>query len=443
MIPTAKICRDVLFQERSKQNSIHGRLQSQQPGFLHYLLLDGTYPDAYEMIRQTSAPDKVESLFSQTPYEYMASKGAWLVQADAETPLLLWYLCNPLAGTLLESSLPLSDIAGHLRNFIEVVLPEQEKRVVLFRFCDPRILADFLPSLDAKRREHFLAPIGRLWVPVYVEGTYALKVHDYPQSADWVWHEIIHSPRQMDEGLDISEDSHYGFVMLSPESMEALLHLRTAYSFTRLKEFFATHFPHRYFLLGEQRAETALKLLRTRALKFGLEAYEDACLLLRLCIQYGWGVMGDPRYAGKAFSAQESPRNRLLALEEACAKQQAMVLQDRGIEYGSENYAMLKRKNLALLRNTTLQRLAEGITDYNKLISALYNILPESKIFWNESCLMLFSNIAVKEANRHGYKSVEAATCIALLFFFFRDRSGAGPVSTVDFRNVVTMQCPI
>jgi hypothetical protein len=333
------------------------------------------------MIRKTSAPDKVESLFSQTPYEYMASKGAWLVQTDAETPLLLWYLGNPLAGTLLESSWPLCDIAGHLRNFIEVVLPEKKKRVVLFRFCDPRILADFLPSLDAKRMEHFLAPFGRLWIPVYAEGTFALNAQDYPQSADWVWHELIHSPRQMSEVSDIPEDSHYGFVMLSPESMEALLHLRTAYSFTRLKEFFSTHFPNRYFLLGEQRAETALKLLRMSALKLGLEAYEDACLLLRLCVQYGWGVMRDPRYAGKEFSAQDTPRNRLIALEQACAKQQAMILQDRGIEYGSDSYAMLKRKNLMFLRNTTLQRLAEGITDYNKLISTLYNIFPESKLF--------------------------------------------------------------
>jgi hypothetical protein len=32
---------------------------------------------------------------------------------------------------------------------------------------------------------------------------------------------------------------------------------------------------------------------------------------------------------------------------------------------------------------------------------------------------MLLSNFAVKEASRQAYKSVEAATCIALLFFFF------------------------
>jgi hypothetical protein len=62
----------------------------------------------------------------------------------------------------LGSEAPLLDVRRHLRRFLKVEL-EGRTRVVFFRFYDPRVLRDFLPTCDGEQLGQLFGPI-RLYI---------------------------------------------------------------------------------------------------------------------------------------------------------------------------------------------------------------------------------------------------------------------------------------
>jgi hypothetical protein len=55
-----------------------------------------------------------------------------------------------------------TNLRPHLRKFLRV--QDESKQSLLFRYYDPRVLREFLPTCDAEQLKLFFGPIDRFWV---------------------------------------------------------------------------------------------------------------------------------------------------------------------------------------------------------------------------------------------------------------------------------------
>ena len=62
-------------------------------------------------------------------------------------------------GVFLQSDASFSELRRHFRKFLKVRLPDGE--LAYFRFYDPRVLRDFLPTFSAEELPAFCGPVQR------------------------------------------------------------------------------------------------------------------------------------------------------------------------------------------------------------------------------------------------------------------------------------------
>lgn len=60
-------------------------------------------------------------------------------------------------GVVLYTTISIKQIRKHLRRFLIVIT--EDKKELLFRFYDPRVLRIFLPTCDAQQLQEFFGPI--------------------------------------------------------------------------------------------------------------------------------------------------------------------------------------------------------------------------------------------------------------------------------------------
>ncbi len=93
-----------------------------------------------------------------------AEQSPWLFQLNRQEPFSEWYLQQSPSqnwGILLAAPLPLSRLADHLKSFI--TMQDEQGKLHLIRFYDPRVIKAYLDALSAEQRQGFFKPGLHLW----------------------------------------------------------------------------------------------------------------------------------------------------------------------------------------------------------------------------------------------------------------------------------------
>ncbi|ROP56314.1 uncharacterized protein DUF4123 [Enterobacter sp. BIGb0383] len=100
------------------------------------------------------------SLYADPVPEEIGRLAPWLVQVDDAVRHWLMQRETPW-GIFLESQASLKDLRQHLRKYLHVQIPNEEKPV-FFRFYDPRNIWSFLSVLSPWEQHSFLGPIDTI-----------------------------------------------------------------------------------------------------------------------------------------------------------------------------------------------------------------------------------------------------------------------------------------
>ena len=95
----------------------------------------------------------------------------WLLQLDPQKAYTAdffrrWFGAE--CAVLLSSRATLTQLRRHLRRFL--VARDEQKRVLIFRYYDPRILRAYLPTLTPAEAAEFFGPIDAFAVEADVRG---------------------------------------------------------------------------------------------------------------------------------------------------------------------------------------------------------------------------------------------------------------------------------
>lgn len=136
-----------------------------------YILLDGArhYEEqqsigarsVHQMASMSGAP--YEPLFFGRSQSDLTNFGPWLVQITPETSLLEQYLMSGWGnawGYFFVSTRDLGSLADHLRRLL--MIQYDDRRLVMFRFYDPRVMRTFLPSCDATQAQFVMQGIEEI-----------------------------------------------------------------------------------------------------------------------------------------------------------------------------------------------------------------------------------------------------------------------------------------
>jgi hypothetical protein len=124
----------------------------------------------FAVLDGASAPGLVKNLYEQEP-EYcclyrgelepdIASVAPYLVRLESSAEFTDWILRDGWGahwGVFIVSTANLRTLRNHFREFLNVELPD--RRTVLFRYYDPRVLRNFLPACNAAELAAFFGPV--------------------------------------------------------------------------------------------------------------------------------------------------------------------------------------------------------------------------------------------------------------------------------------------
>ena len=119
-------------------------------------------PQVRAWIRQSGM--ETQSLYEGESAEEHDEWAPFLVKLATDAPAfseLLEKGWGDAWGIFIQSHASFADVRRHFRKFLKVRLPEGE--LAYFRFYDPRVLRDFLPSFSLNELPEFCGPI-RLFV---------------------------------------------------------------------------------------------------------------------------------------------------------------------------------------------------------------------------------------------------------------------------------------
>lgn len=131
-----------------------------------YYLLDGARDPAILPWLERSALE-CQCLYAGPLIPRLKAAAPWLVKLPARTPASLELLGlgrGKAWGILLvaPAELAMDSLRRHCKKFLRV--RTEDKRVLMFRFYDPRVLSVFLPSADAAQYQALLGPLWRIIV---------------------------------------------------------------------------------------------------------------------------------------------------------------------------------------------------------------------------------------------------------------------------------------
>ena len=134
--------------------------QLRAPGESLFALLDAARdPAVLFLIRDGGRPH--QSLYEGAEADDLAAYGPYLVDLDGDDaflPRLVERGWGRSWGVYLASPADLATVRRHLRRYLKVEIPGG--RTALFRFYDPRVLREFLPSWADDERDAFFGPVS-------------------------------------------------------------------------------------------------------------------------------------------------------------------------------------------------------------------------------------------------------------------------------------------
>jgi hypothetical protein len=268
-----------------------------------YLIFDGAWPGIYEKLYQYGDNPHWTPLFLNTHYQDMLDISPGVVRLDRGDRLLDWYLTEGVSsGILVASMRSLEDVAAHFKTWLEVVIPDEKKQVVLFRFFSPRTLDEFIPSLNPHELSSFLAPVDVLWwssCATAGEGWNMVTTEQdifstaSPASVAVVT-PVAFAPADASAGQDGRQ--HYGFRMVSAESHQALNGAGSRTATEEMLKRIYSRYPNTYVLLNKQSLKQCIARHCSEALDAGISDTVEIERLLALRLMYGWYFMLDCQY---------------------------------------------------------------------------------------------------------------------------------------------------
>lgn len=124
-----------------------------------YAVLDAAR-DAQVLMLLLQSGAQYQSLYQGPKGAALARCAPYLVKLPKDSRLLEILVREGLGkswGAFLTCAVEFHEIRRHLRNFLQVSMPDGKK--AYFRFYDPRVLRTFLPTCTAREGTEFLGPI--------------------------------------------------------------------------------------------------------------------------------------------------------------------------------------------------------------------------------------------------------------------------------------------
>lgn len=142
----------------------------------NYVLLDAA---AMGTLFQEAASRELrhQCLYSGTSAKEMATVAPYLFEFEADSSLAAWLLprCQGMAwAAFLRSAESARDLRIHLRKFLMV--RSQEGTELYYRYYDPRVMRDTLPTFDPETQKQIMGPIEK-WLVESIELGTALCFH--------------------------------------------------------------------------------------------------------------------------------------------------------------------------------------------------------------------------------------------------------------------------
>ncbi|MDC9581058.1 DUF4123 domain-containing protein [Xenorhabdus sp. PR6a] len=130
-----------------------------------YAIIDGAAEaDLFLTLERYDPPSAC--LYGEPLQPELVKIAPYLVQVDEKVKI--WLECRKTPwGIFVHSAADMKTLRQHLRKYLQVLLPQQEKPV-FFRFYDPRNIWDFLGVLSDWEVHCFLGPITRI-TTLYLE----------------------------------------------------------------------------------------------------------------------------------------------------------------------------------------------------------------------------------------------------------------------------------
>ncbi|MBD2801509.1 DUF4123 domain-containing protein [Xenorhabdus sp. M] len=130
-----------------------------------YAIIDGAAePDLFLMLERYDPPSAC--LYGEPLQPELVKIAPYLIQVDEKVKI--WLECRKTPwGIFVHSAADMKTVRQHLRKYLQVLLPKQEKPV-FFRFYDPHNIWDFLGVLSDWEVHCFLGPITQV-TTLYLE----------------------------------------------------------------------------------------------------------------------------------------------------------------------------------------------------------------------------------------------------------------------------------
>ena len=131
-----------------------------------YMLLDGARdPALVDWLEHSGL--HCDCLYAGPLIPRLKAAAPWLARLEADAPASLELLRRGWGqawGILLvaPAGLSMDQLRRHCKKFLRV--RTEDRRVLMFRFYDPRVLSVFLPTCDAEQYRALLGPLRRLVV---------------------------------------------------------------------------------------------------------------------------------------------------------------------------------------------------------------------------------------------------------------------------------------
>jgi hypothetical protein len=400
---------------------------AQTRGETVYLLFDGAYPDMQGIIYRQCDNPIWEPLWLGTPYAHMLDISPGLITLNGEDMLLDWYLSDGArsnAGVLLASPKSLETVAAHFRTYLEVVLPDAQKRVVLFRFFSPLVLDEYLPSLTPLETANFLAPCHTLWWPqtlsaIRSEGS-APAASKQQKLSLLQWQETTNN--HIESVADTTDlPWHYGFRVLSAQSYAALVGSGSQSFVNELKKDVLRHYPNLYRLIDEQGFNGYLVLHLEESEQAGISAKPaNVERLLWMRFLYGWHFWDELQFMrGNRNCYEVTPLTRE-ALNAVMPFLAALQRDVEGLGTRTTEYGRRRMRKEAASRVRPLYFSERGSHHDALLIEdILEGIYPERANFMGDKKLAALVSAATHCAVVKDLPESTGGLCCALLFLFF------------------------
>ena len=136
------------------------------PGYNLFVILDGTAaPELFSKIH-SDAPEHV-CLYRELPPEFDETTPPYLVRLEHGNRFTQWLLSQGWGKNWgifarIRDEIDLKQVRKHFRSFLMVEYPDGKSEY--FRYYDPRVMRDYLPTCDAAETSVIFGPVTAYFV---------------------------------------------------------------------------------------------------------------------------------------------------------------------------------------------------------------------------------------------------------------------------------------